>query len=85
MKKYKRNKKLEEPEKLPKSKKNTRLWCKGKPGVKHVTKWVKHHNGFMTVLECEKCKKGLDYCFPRFSWNKCKCGMHSGQTSGQKK
>lgn len=53
------------------SSKDTRRWCKGVVGRKHVTKWVEnrdyiemHEGRVYSQLVCVNCRKVFDRLFP---------------------
>jgi len=61
------------------SKKNTKKWCRGKPGVEHkpvCVDYATHKNANWPrdgwkLLICSECKKELDHYWPPiFSWEK---------------
>jgi hypothetical protein len=69
--------KVFEEEEIPKhrSKKNTKKWCRGKPGIVHTPRWelwdrflgfAKNKQDQYLIYKCTKCGKQFDTYFPTF-------------------
>lgn len=54
-----------EPEiEKPQNQRKTKKWCKGKPGVLHIKKWVKTKSANKTYhYKCQECGKIFDIWF----------------------
>lgn len=58
------------------SRKNTKRWCKGKPGREHAFVWERSHRFADTnVYRCAACGKEADWCLgDLLTYKKCHCG-----------